>query len=519
LASVSSNRLLLACAFAGAGTMAIELSAVRLVAPWFGTSQAVWTSAIGAVLIAMAIGYLVGGKWAGSEAPERRLTLSLWFAAAWAAGLPSLAPWVASTLMPESASLEVVASILPLSSLACALVLFLPPAALLATAGPIVVELLARSRSLSAGRSGGQVLASSTLGSLLGTFGTTYLGIPILGVSGTLWLTASLIAVGALLCSSVIRHHQASVFAIGVFLVSSSGASSVPAGVLASVESQYQSVRIIERADGWRNLEVNERRGSFQSVWKPEAGLLGSGYYYDCFALPPHWAQATDEWSVLVLGLGSGTAWRVLEGSMPPSTQLHAMGVELDPVVVSLSREFMGLSADGDHRRTLAGWDARAALGPISKGGRAWDQLIVDVYANQVEIPPHLATVEFYAAAKSLLAEGGWLQVNVGASGLNDPLVSAVGATLATVFEKSTLALEVPFSRNVVLIQRRAAAYILPSSESFVPDQEGLNRLAQQLRIPGVWGLIEAEDGRVLIDGDAPLEALQRRSLAGMSEL
>jgi hypothetical protein len=118
-----------------------------------------------------------------------------------------------------------------------------------------------------------------------------------------------------------------------------------------------------------------------------------------------------------------------------------------------------------------------------------------------------------------LLAEGGWLQVNVGASGLNDPLVSAVGATLATVFEKSTLALEVPFSRNVVLIQRRAAAYILPSSESFVPDQEGLNRLAQQLRIPGVWGLIEAEDGRVLIDGDAPLEALQRRSLAGMSEL
>ena len=40
--------------------MAIELSAVRLIAPWFGTSQAVWTSAIGAVLVALSVGYLLG---------------------------------------------------------------------------------------------------------------------------------------------------------------------------------------------------------------------------------------------------------------------------------------------------------------------------------------------------------------------------------------------------------------------------------------------------------------------------
>jgi spermidine synthase len=499
--------------------MAIELSAVRLVAPWFGTSQAVWTSAIGAVLVAMSVGYLFGGRWAAKAEPAKRLATCLWISAAWAAALPALAPFIASVFVPESASLELVSGALPITSLACALVLFFPPAALLATAGPIVVELLARSKDLSPGTAGGQVLASSTIGSLLGTFGTTYLGVPTFGLTGTLWITAALIAGGALLCSGAGKHHQAAVLLLGGFLVSSSVSQPVGADVLAVVESPYQRVRVIEKANGWRALEVNERRGSFQSIWSPEPGLLGPGYYYDAFALPAHWDEPSLRWSALTLGLGSGTAWRVIEGSLPAGVRFHAMGVELDPVVVSLAREYMGLKDSTPQRRTLTGWDARASLGPLSLSEERWDQIIVDVYANQVEIPPHLATVEFYKAARELLVHGGWLQVNVGASAVDDPLALAIGSSLAVAFESPTLALEVPFSRNVILIQRLGEDLVLPTEERFLPSAVGLRELASRMRVPGTWSLIQSDDGRVLLDGDAPLEALQRSSLAGMSSL
>jgi len=164
----------------------------------------------------------------------------------------------------------------------------------------------------------------------------------------------------------------------------------------------------------------------------------------------------------------------------------------------------------------LSGWDARAAIGPLLREGGAWDQVIVDVYANQVEIPPHLATLEFFLEARGLLAPGGWLQVNVGASDHEDPLALAMGATLAAAFDAPTLALEVPFSRNVIMVQRLGAPITTPDSPEFTPHAAGLRELAQQVGIAGAWALIGEEDGLLLSDDDAPLEALQRSSLRRM---
>ena len=153
--------------------------------------------------------------------------------------------------------------------------LFLPPATLLATAGPLVVELLSRGGETSAGRAGGRVLAYSTLGSLIGTFGTTYLGIPHLGLTETLWCTSGMIAVSALLCSGALRHHRAAALVLGGGLIASSASSGVmPAEILAVAESPYQRVRVVQISEQWKRLEVNERMGSFQSVWSSEPGLL-----------------------------------------------------------------------------------------------------------------------------------------------------------------------------------------------------------------------------------------------------
>ncbi len=48
--------------FSGMSVMAVELGASRLLAPYFSSSQIVWTIIIGTIMIAMALGNIYGGK-------------------------------------------------------------------------------------------------------------------------------------------------------------------------------------------------------------------------------------------------------------------------------------------------------------------------------------------------------------------------------------------------------------------------------------------------------------------------
>jgi len=52
-----------AVAFIGGGViLVVELSAVRLLAPWFGASSQVWTHVIGVILLALSAGYALGSR-------------------------------------------------------------------------------------------------------------------------------------------------------------------------------------------------------------------------------------------------------------------------------------------------------------------------------------------------------------------------------------------------------------------------------------------------------------------------
>ena len=59
--------------FAGMSVMAVELGASRLLAPYFSSSQIVWTIIIGTIMIAMALGNIYGGKSADKSPDPDRL--------------------------------------------------------------------------------------------------------------------------------------------------------------------------------------------------------------------------------------------------------------------------------------------------------------------------------------------------------------------------------------------------------------------------------------------------------------
>lgn len=515
---------LAAAALSGASTLVIELSAVRVVAPWFGASTLVWTNVIGVVLLALSLGYLAGSRWADRASPERALARLLALAGLASALLPFGARPICELFAPRGVALAESVALFGWGSLAATLSLFLPPAFLLGAVQPLCVELVQRARGGHAGRAGGQVLAASTLASLAGTFATAHVLLPSLGIARTFGLAAALLFAGAALVAASRRSAvAAAVLALcapAAFAAPRFELPPLPRGLraLAERQSSYQLLRAVEDTRGAETLRlllVDEGLDSFQSVWAPRAGLIGEGYYYDAFALPAWWSRASGRWRAAVLGLGCGTAFRVLEGASPPDLALEAWGVELDPAVVELGEAWFELPRGDGARAVSSGYDARTALRARPD---PFDLVILDAYAHQTEIPAHLSSLEFFREVRDRLAPRGWLAINVGAFGCDDPVVTAIAGTVARAFDRAVLALAVPAARNVVLFARRDAQPPRPGEEAWRIQGEGelAARIARMLGPPslhGRWSWIEPSQGSVLTDDRNPIEALQRRSL------
>ena len=74
--------------FAGMSVMAVELGASRLLAPYFSSSQIVWTIIIGTIMIAMALGNLYGGRVADKDPNPDKLYRRIMIAAIWIGAIP-----------------------------------------------------------------------------------------------------------------------------------------------------------------------------------------------------------------------------------------------------------------------------------------------------------------------------------------------------------------------------------------------------------------------------------------------
>ena len=74
--------------------MAVELGASRLLAPYFSSSQIVWTIIIGTIMIAMALGNIYGGKTADKNPNPDQLYKRILIAAIWIAAIPVVGKYI-----------------------------------------------------------------------------------------------------------------------------------------------------------------------------------------------------------------------------------------------------------------------------------------------------------------------------------------------------------------------------------------------------------------------------------------
>jgi len=446
-----------AAAATGFGVMAAELTAVRLFAPHFGDSAYVWTNVIGVILAAMAIGAALGGRLGAREAAEVWPGRLLLTGALLLALGPLAASWLGDALVPDNLALDAAMPALIRGSLVATAVVFAPPLLLLSAVSPLLVTLRARAGA-GVGRAAGDIAAAGTVGSLLGTFLATHWLVPSLGCRLALLVSAGVLLLGAVVVADGRRRRAPGLWLLAVF-----GSSWLHGGplreapdgavLLAERETPYQYLQVQRRdapGGAQTTLVINEGLDSFHSLWI-DGSVFTGGAYYDWHGLAPLLARedaAFDGLRALSIGDAAGTLRRIY-AALYPGVSVDA--VDIDQETMALGDTFFrGEKASGerfamDGRQFLANADA------------TWDVIHVDAYAHQVYVPAHLASREFFEAARARLSDGGVLACNVGALRLDDAVLRAIAGTMAAVFGEVRVLL-VPNSRNALVVARQGRA-------------------------------------------------------------
>ncbi len=171
---------------AGACSLAVELTASRLLAPYFGTSLFVWANLIGLILLYLTIGYYIGGRVA-DRYPRPEILYSLTTIAAM---LITCIPLIAHPILTWS--LTIFGGFVPgdfYGSLVAILLLFTLPMILLGCVSPYAIRLRVEQIG-KAGRTAGQLYAISTAGSIVGTFLPVLVLMPDIGTNLTFFVFA-----------------------------------------------------------------------------------------------------------------------------------------------------------------------------------------------------------------------------------------------------------------------------------------------------------------------------------------
>src|SRR3954449_1017827 len=240
----------------GTGSLGAEIAAVRLLAPYFGASTIVWANTIGIVLVALSVGYWLGGRLADRHPSMRALCLTSLVAAL----MLAIVPFAADPLLDVAVdALDEISAGAFVGSLVAVLVLVAVPVLLLGTVSPWAIRLGVQPGE-GAGRVAGRLYALSTAGSLVGTLLSALLLIPAVGTRRTFLAFAICLAVVAALGIRSQRRVLAAPVLIAALAVLPTGPIKAANGerVVYEKETEYQYARVLENGDGERRLELNE---------------------------------------------------------------------------------------------------------------------------------------------------------------------------------------------------------------------------------------------------------------------
>ena len=401
---LQKNFLFITVFITGAAVLIIEVTATRILAPYFGNTLFSISSIIGVILGALSLGYYLGGILA-----DRSPRFSIFFFLIFLAGVFSFLIQGLSkvVLITLGYSLDI-----KIGPPVASMILFFIPSLILGTMSPFAIKLKSL-ESKEVGKVSGTVFFWSTLGSITGSFAAGFFLIPRLGVSAIIILTgAGLVIIGIfgyLFFKDEKEKNYLADKKVFFFLAFTAffGLASFfmpgPPYVIFQKDGLYSQITIKEE-------RVGQQRVRFLLLDK---GLEG-GIFLESNDLPFEYTRYYSIYNVLnpraktALFLGGGP-YSVPRSLLLDNNNIQRVDVvEIEPELYQIAKTYFNLPDDPRFFNHIA--DGRRFL---AKTDRDYDIIFADVYYSLYSIPVHFTTEEFFTLAKNRLSPEGFLLMNV----------------------------------------------------------------------------------------------------------
>lgn len=430
----------------GAIGMILELIAARVLSPYVGSSNLIWTSIIGVMLISMSLGYWIGGKFADKKSDIQELASFVLIAAIFT----SLIPIFESVLIKWISN---VSDNYLLVALSMSAIVFGIPSFMLATVSPYAVKLKTIEEE-KVGSVSGKNSSISTIGSIVGTFIGGFLLIPSFGIRTIIFVIAIvLVAIAVMLMDKrkmkyMIRIAISIVIIVAAFFIGDVLFKAYNPEVLKDVNSEYSRMLIKEVVANddttYKTLEVDK---GLESYINKDTNEMGARYlyYYNLFEYYNKNANNT-----LMIG---GAAYTYPSHYLKAFQNRKIDVVEIDEKMTQLAVEEFDLDIQNENL-TVYHQDGR---GFLNKTQNKYDTILLDAFKG-LNAPFELTTYEAISKAYQALNENGMLITNTisAIEGEESDFLAYEYATYKAVFDEVKVFqvrdLEKDEQQNIILV-------------------------------------------------------------------
>ena len=429
----------------GALGMVLELVAARILSPYVGSSNLIWTTIIGIMLTSMSIGYWLGGKIADKRPDINLLSFFILIGAFFTSIIPILETALVKPLSEVMNELVIIAII-------CSTIVFGIPSFILAMVSPFAVKLEDKNHE-EIGKTSGKISSLSTIGSIVGTFVAGFLLIPNLGVRTLiLIITITLIILSFVMFNKKNVKYSICMFLCLLTLIGLNYYGKVlfdknNPDIIKDVDSEYSRIWIKNIPVGEISYKTMEVDTGLESYINKDTNEMGARYlyYYDLFDY-----YNKDAKSTLMIG---GAAYTYPTYYLNKYQEKTIDVAEIDEKMTELAIEEFDLDIENP-RLKIYHQDGRSFLNNTKN---KYDTILIDAFKG-LNAPFELTTYEALTKAKNALNDNGMVITNIISSleGEDEEFIKYEYATYKAIFDDVKLFkvrdIEKTESQNLILI-------------------------------------------------------------------
>ena len=408
----------------GALGMILELVAARILSPYVGSSNLIWTTIIGIMLTSMSIGYWLGGKIADKKPDINLLSLFILCGAFFTSLIPILESILVKPLSELSDQLVFVAIV-------CSALVFGIPSFISAMVSPFAVKLEDNTHE-DIGKTSGKISSLSTIGSIVGTFVGGFLLIPNLGVRMLILIvTIVLFILSFIMFDKKDIKYCACMVVCLIALLGLNYYGRVVfeknnPDIIKDVDSQYSRIWIKNLTVGDANYKTMQVDTGFESYINQETNEMGAPYlyYYDLFDY-----YNKDAKSTLMIG---GAAYTYPTYYLNKYQDKTIDVAEIDDKMTELAVSDFRLDIENP-RLKIYHENGRSFLNNTEN---KYDTILIDAFKG-LNAPFELTTYEALQKVKNALNDNGMVITNIISTleGEGNDFIKYEYATYKAVFE------------------------------------------------------------------------------------